>query len=239
MKRFRQLAIFDIDGTLIDTRATDTDDCFFSVLRATTGRNGFGQDISAFAEPTSAGIFDEVIRGVHGRQPTSEEITLFQGRLDLAMRAAYIHGKRLPPTTGAINLLRSMVAGSNWYVAIATGNWHAEAVVKIESAGLPLQGIPMATASDRMIRCDILTFAVEYAANHYGVPSWDRTVYFGDGVWDVRAARACGIPFIGIADGERAARLRLEGASCILSDLGDTSAVEAALEQATVPERAK
>jgi phosphoglycolate phosphatase-like HAD superfamily hydrolase len=44
----------------------------------------------------------------------------------------------------------------------------------------------------------------------------------GDGVWDARACRSLGIPFIGIGTGSRAKRLSAEGAVCVFPDFSDT-----------------
>ena len=48
------------------------------------------------------------------------------------------------------------------------------------------------------------------------------TVYVGDGVWDARACRNVGIPFVGIGTGIRATRLSAEGAVCVFPDFSDT-----------------
>ena len=47
-------------------------------------------------------------------------------------------------------------------------------------------------------------------------------VYVGDGVWDARACRALGIPFIGIGSGVRAARLASEGAVRVFQNLSES-----------------
>ncbi len=54
----------------------------------------------------------------------------------------------------------------------------------------------------------------------YGRPFAD-IVYVGDGVWDARACRAVGIPFIGIGSGLRAARLASEGAVRVFQDFSE------------------
>ncbi|MEK7766476.1 MAG: hypothetical protein AAB368_09580 [bacterium] len=155
----RRLAVFDLDGTLLDSRVMDTSACFFPALRAVTGLEGSGVEWEAYAE----------------------------------------------------------------------------AAVKIESAELPLDGVPLATSSDRMARPEILALAVERASSRYGVPVWERVVYVGDGVWDVTAARACGIAFGGVGEGNEAAKLSAAGARVVLPDFRDLAAVDSALEAATVP----
>jgi len=58
------------------------------------------------------------------------------------------------------------------------------------------------------------------AGEWYGGP-FAGTVYVGDGVWDARACRALGIPFIGVGSGVRAARLASEGAVRVFQDFSE------------------
>jgi len=58
------------------------------------------------------------------------------------------------------------------------------------------------------------------AREWYGEP-FAGTVYVGDGVWDARACRALGVPFIGIGSGPRAARLASEGAVRVFRDFSE------------------
>ena len=60
------LVVFDIDGTLIDSTAMDTDACFFPALRFSLGLAGFGDDWETYDVVTSAGVFAEIIRRAHG-----------------------------------------------------------------------------------------------------------------------------------------------------------------------------
>ncbi|MEK7766054.1 MAG: hypothetical protein AAB368_07425, partial [bacterium] len=162
------LVVFDIDGTLIDTRQTDTDACFFAVVRAVTGLDGLREDGTSYPGATSAAIFDVIIRKAYGRPSTMEDTAAFQSRLGTAMRARYLDGRRLPPMAGAGELLGRLMAGDAWRVAVATGNWDDEARVKLASARLPLERAPIATSSDHAARKDILALAVGRAKAHYG-----------------------------------------------------------------------
>jgi len=65
-----------------------------------------------------------------------------------------------------------------------------------------------------------MTLSVQRAAERYGA-SFACTVYVGDGVWDVRACRNIGVPFIGIGTGSRATRLSAEGAVRVFPDFSD------------------
>jgi phosphoglycolate phosphatase-like HAD superfamily hydrolase len=80
---------------------------------------------------------------------------------------------------------------------------------------------PAASADDALDRESIMRLSIQRAAASYG-ESFARVVYVGDGVWDARACRALGIPFIGIGSGARAARLASEGAIRVFQDLSDS-----------------
>jgi phosphoglycolate phosphatase-like HAD superfamily hydrolase len=60
-------------------------------------------------------------------------------------------------------------------------------------------------------------------------------VLVGDGVWDVAAAQALALPFVGRAGASRAEELRARGAGTVLPDLTSMDAVLSAFETATVP----
>ncbi len=117
---------------------------------------------------------------------------------------------------------------AGWHVALATGGWLASATVKLRAAGLVASDLPMACADDAESREEIVRLAWQKAEVQAGI-AFRRVVSVGDAPWDVRTARALGLPFVGIATGVRADRLRTAGATTILPDLSDAAAVLAAL----------
>ncbi len=230
------LAVFDLDGTLLDTGVTATDRCFVPVFHEVFGPIQLSEEWASYPEATSAGILHEVSRRHRGRPPTDAETKDVQTRLDRAMRAAFLGGgERIALTKGAIAILARLRADPGWRLAVATGNWAHEAAVKLESAGLDLDALPTATADDRVVRREILPLAVQRACAAYGVPTWRSVVYVGDGIWDVAACRANGIRFLGIGAGDRAKKLRDAGAADILPDFSDVDAVLEKLEAARIP----
>ena len=63
-----------------------------------------------------------------------------------------------------------------------------------------------------------MAIALDRAASLQGISSFDSVVYVGDAIWDLKAATSLGYGFVGIGRGERAERLRLEGAEWVLAD---------------------
>jgi phosphoglycolate phosphatase-like HAD superfamily hydrolase len=92
----------------------------------------------------------------------------------------------------------------------------------------------MACADDADSREEIVRLAWQKAEAQAGI-AFRRVVSVGDAPWDVRTARSLGLPFIGIATGILADRLRTEGATTIVPDFSDPAAVLAALNSAAIP----
>jgi len=120
---------------------------------------------------------------------------------------------------GATQFLASLSRSAEHRVALATGAWRDAARLKMASAGLCYDDYPSASSDDACDRESIIKLSIQRATDRYG--GFDSTVYIGDAVWDARACRALGIPFIGIAAGVRATRLIAEGVVRVLPDLSD------------------
>ena len=174
----------------------------------------------------------EICRNHLGRDPGGAEISRLQSRF-IQLLCASVEGTRQPmrEVPGAAALLHRLKAGPGWRIAIATGGWNVSARFKLASAGLPVDGIPWASADDAHDRVEILRTAIQRAGQHYGQVSFGKVVYIGDGVWDVRAAKALGIGFLGLATDNKAGRLVEEGASCVLADFSDPVQVSECLER--------
>jgi phosphoglycolate phosphatase-like HAD superfamily hydrolase len=61
-----------------------------------------------------------------------------------------------------------------------------------------------------------------------------RAVYVGDGLWDLHAARALGIPFVGV-DPERTGVLVAAGVRSVVAGYADPDAFLRTLREAAVP----
>jgi phosphoglycolate phosphatase-like HAD superfamily hydrolase len=97
------------------------------------------------------------------------------------------------------------------------------------SAGMSYDEYPSASADDAPDRESIIKLAIERASRRVG-GSFSGAVYVGDGVWDGRACRNLGIPFIGIGAGTQGKKLAGAGAAGIFSDLTDADSLLATIE---------
>lgn len=208
------LLIFDIDGTLTETTTVD-EECFVQAFVDVCGFNDVDTDWSNYKHATDAGIFQEIFEARMGRCPLSAEVSLFRRHfVDLLARES----RETPFGTiaGAPQLLSRLAASRNYRIALATGAWRDSARLKMASAGLCFDDFPAASSDDAIDRESIIRLAIQRANERFS--STDSAVYVGDGLWDVRASRNLGIPFIGIARGDRAAGLRAAGAVCVMPD---------------------
>jgi len=212
-----RLVIFDIDGTLTQTTKAD-EECFVRSLDAVCGFSDVDTDWSCYKHATDAGIFREIYETRTGRLPSPSEASRFrQYFVDLLARVS--SEAAFAAITGAPRLLSRLADSGEHRVALATGAWCDSARLKMASAGLRYDDYPAASSDDAFDRESIIRLSMQRATERYG--SLGSTVYVGDGVWDARACRSVGIPFIGIGTGSRATRLSAEGAVCVFPDFSD------------------
>lgn len=222
------LAIFDVDGTLC--RSSDVDDrCWIDAAREILGLPRIETDWGSYEHSTDEAIATQLIRDRTDLRPIRDQVDRVRDAFVLGMREAIgsDHGVS-PPVEGAVELF-DRLRGNDWSVAIATGGWRTTAELKLRTAGIPIEDVPAAHADDAHPREEIITIARRRAERLKG-RTFDRVVYVGDGVWDIRAARRLEIGFLGIAAGDRAQALRTEGAACVLPCFEPFSAVLGALE---------
>lgn len=228
-----RLAIFDIDGTLTDTNAVD-DECFLEAIAGEFALELAGVDWSDAPHVTDASIARWLVERHRGRAPDDAEIERLVHRFVATLERELARTPdRFAPIAGARDAF-AMMRSDGWDIALATGGWRPSARLKLKASGLDVPDMVLACANDAVTREEIVRLARERAAAIRG-DSYDRVVSIGDGVWDVRTAANLELPFIGIATGEREAKLRAAGASVVLSDFQDLIAFRSALVMATAP----
>jgi len=212
------LVMFDIDGTLTETMKVD-EECFVSSFEDVFGFADIDADWSHYPRTTDSGIFHDVFTARTGRSPTGEEVSRFRQHF-IGLLAAASSQVPFGAVAGADRLLSRLMSGGAHRVSLATGGWRDSARLKMASAGMCFDHHPAASADDAFDRESIMRISMPRAVERYDAP-FASTVYVGDGVWDARACRALGIPFIGIASGVRAERLASEGAVRVFQDFSE------------------
>lgn len=248
------LAIFDIDGTLIRSTHID-DECFTIALDRVLGIRGFDTDWANYTHSTDDGLILEIAERYGRFTPSPQQIDDAKAEFFAQLRravAAAIAGATSPCTQidGVARMLDAVRSRAGWSVGISSGTSAEAAAIKLGAAGLSLEGLP-ATFSHRcprthapasraqIIRCTrekTLGARSPERDTRSAAPAAARllapTVYIGDGLWDLRAAKELGIGFVGIRHDGNESKLRAEGATRIVHHYRDLPGFLAHLEEA-------
>ncbi len=237
------LAIFDIDGTLIRSTHVD-DECFTIALDRVLGIRGFDTDWANYTHSTDDGLILEIAER-YGRFAVSpQQINDAKAEFFRQLRRAVSAAPVSPCTQidGVARMLDALCSRPGWRIGISSGTSEEAARIKLAAAGLSLDGFP-ATFSHRCprtsapaSRADIISRTREQlaalcktdASPRAGLP----TVYIGDGLWDLRAARHLGIGFVGVRHDGNESALRAEGAIRIVHHYRDLPGFLSLLEEA-------
>ena len=181
--------VFDIDGTLLESFETDCD-LFVLAVRKVLGIDKVNTDWSSYPHVTDQGVVREIMR-IHDIDPNQELFEAIEQEFLSALRSHIDTAGPFREIPGAREFISRLVASDQHYVAYATGAWRASAMLKLESAGFPLNGIQVSTSSEHEDRVSIMRAAM------VGIPREpERITYYGDGVWDQAAARELGWRFV-------------------------------------------
>jgi len=213
------LVLFDVDGTLADTSALEGG-VYERTFEAVFGAALPTADWTAYLEQTDRGVAEEAARRL-GLPATRlgeferrlvDEIERVLGRLAVA------------PVAGASRAF-AVVEAAGHRAAVATGAYEGSARAKLAAVGVSLGSRVLVGCGFHPSRAAILREARRRAGPE------GPAVYVGDGPWDLRAAGAAGLGFVGV-DPRATGRLREAGAATVLPDLGDPARLLRAVEAA-------
>ncbi|MER6472245.1 HAD family hydrolase [Streptomyces collinus] len=203
-------AVFDVDGTLVDTNH----------LHAVTWWEAFrqaGHRVPMHAVHRAVGLGStDLIAHLLGDDRDEEQ----DATLSAAHKALYgQYFDRLPPLPGAGELLRRL-HGDGWRVVLATSASGAElgALRRAIDADEAIDGT---ASADDVERGKPAPEPVEHALELAGVPA-SRAVFVGDTVWDMRAGGKAGVYCVGLlCGGIPRADLEEAGARSVYADPAD------------------
>ena len=221
------IAVFDIDGTLTDSMDVDLE-CYKRAIQEELGIE-MPEHWATLDEITDSAILAAACE-LQG-QAVPERMTEHRiaSRVAQFLEVTLSHSpERCESIPGATTVFRILEL-EGWDVAIATGAWRPSALVKLKTARIPYDGVPIATSSDHYARRDIIRHAVT------SIPSSKKSesvVYIGDGVWDGCAATELGYGFVGVGPGDTTADLEKVGATAVIPDFIDFELLLANLDRA-------
>jgi phosphoglycolate phosphatase len=221
----RMAVLWDVDHTLVETRGVGRE-LYQAAFEQVSGVP-FRQAASVSGS-TEFRIFSETL-ALHGLPATPELAAAYAKALTALHVDRYAElqerGRALP---GARDALVALDAKGHLQTVV-TGNLRAVAVTKLKAFGLDdlLDLAIGAFAEDAEDRGELVRVALaRTAATH--------AVLIGDTPSDVAAAKANGVPVIGIASGRSSVdELRAAGADVTLADLTDLDGIVAAVVRLT------
>lgn len=217
LKRTMHLVCFDIDGTLVASAGFD------GVLYEEAIREVLGiklkADVSQYRNVSDSGILAEILESVpeaESRARLAKAVQVYFTDRTKQFVAANPNLVREVP--GAVQLVNVLRKKPNVQVCIATGGWAETAILKLRAIGLEMDGLAIATSSDAMNRAEIIRLAESRATQ---ARQFTQRTYFGDGVWDKKAAAQLGYHFVAVGGAVQH--------NVVFSDLRDTRAILAQL----------
>ena len=186
--------LFDIDGTLIESMAVDTE-LYLSSISEILGPVTVREQLNDYDHVTDSGILAQLLddNGYSFDEQTLAAVkSVFVEKIE---RHIETNGPFVT-IDGAIEFVTRTRAAEGRRVAIATGGWRESALLKLESAGFEIDGIPVVTSDDAASRIEIMQTALAKLGDGF-----ESVTYFGDAEWDRRACHSLGWDFIAVGPG--------------------------------------
>ena len=183
--------IFDIDGTLLQSMAVDCE-IFDRSIEAILGPVRFRDAYNDYENITDRGIVEELMTD-NGRSPDSDVVCSIRSKFVSELSNHIEISGPFAEIPGASEFLYRLSIEADTRVSIATGCWRESALLKLESSGIELDNIPIATCDDSPSRAEIMQAALARIGD-----SFDSITYFGDAQWDVEACQVLGWNFVAV-----------------------------------------
>lgn len=200
-------ALFDVDGTLVDTPYLHTVMWWHAFERG-----GYEIPMARIHRAIGMGS-DNLVPHLLGREPSRAEYRSLRDGHDALFRTYWGHVRPLP---GAAELLRACAGrGLTVVLASSAGKDELAALRRAVDADDVITATTNADDADSSKPApDLVETALRLAGS-----TADDSVFVGDTVWDVRAARRAGVRCVALTcGGITAADLRAEGAVEVYAD---------------------
>jgi len=218
-----KLIVFDIDGTLTNTKEVD-DKCFIKAFETTFQLDIKDQIWADLKNVTDWGITEEIIYQRLNRKPSEAEYQRMHDNHVANLKTEKIRApKQFEAVLGANQFIHQLVTKNNYKVGLATGAWEQAALVKLEVINLEPNKIPFSNSDYHKTREGITLHAIEQAKSMYQ-QEFDEIIYFGDGEWDYTTCKNLNIKFIGI-DSTNNQKLKKLGAKTVFTNFLDATAI--------------
>jgi len=210
------LVIFDVDATLVYSDKLDSK-AFAQTYQAIYQQPFPSIDWKTYPHVTDDTIFNTVIQQHFQRPATIAEIQFFKAEFTKAITK----NRQLQPSAykivpAAKEMMHILLEQEGIVIGVATGGWKAPAILKLKHVGIPTEGLFISGADGKTTRVQIIE-EVLYNVQKAGI-LYDRIVYVGDAIWDVKTTRQMQIPLIGIRYKGDVEVLQNEGVQHVLTN---------------------
>ena len=229
----KKLIIFDIDGTLLYSNKIDSE-CYAQAYEMVYKEPFPTIDWAKYPHVTDDTIFKTVIQEHFNRIPSFEEMDSYRDVfVDLIKARRKTNPDEFLEVPNSRKTIEQLLKDDVYEVGIATGGWNKPAHVKLAHIGIPTENIMIKCADDCPTREDIINHVLNQA-NARNL-NFEKVVYIGDAVWDVRTTRNLNMPFIGIRRKGDHEKLLDIGAQTVLTDYRNYSEFLQAVDNAQPP----
>ena len=182
--------IFDVDGTLVDSDALDGE-LFLQAVSDVLGTVTFRDNWVDYPHVSDAGILADILQD-NGFSPGTGLEQQVRDRFGSLITSALTQApcQALP---GATEVTAQLATRPETALGVATGGWGHTARAKLVSAGFQTMAWTIASSDDHQERTSIMRSCLARLPER-----GERTVYFGDGLWDLRACEELGWAFVGV-----------------------------------------
>lgn len=221
------LIVFDIDGTLTNTKSID-DTCFINSIKECWNCKLQDVDWSMYKNVTDTGLAKDIYINYFKKEVQEEELLklkeIFISKISSSLKNEPEAFNEIPGATKFFRLLQN----KNVVLAFATGGWKETAEIKLRNININLSDFLYATSNDHFSRKAIVLQAIERAKERYNT-TFKNVIYFGDGVWDYKVTHQLKMQFIGI-DQNESVKLEKLGAKYVFKSFLETEQIFKVLE---------
>ncbi|MBL8029488.1 MAG: HAD hydrolase-like protein [Fibrobacteres bacterium] len=185
-----KIVMFDIDGTLIESTDFDTT-LYIQSVRDVLGDVFIKEGWEQYKNVTDTGILLEIASD-NGIKYDDIWLKKVQAKF-YDYIASHIKTNGCKPIKGAVQLIESLSKDANYKVGFATGGWRNTAELKLRTAGFDISKIPIVTSSEHFSRTTIMQMCKNAIPGEF-----EEVIYFGDGIWDMKASKELSWKFVGI-----------------------------------------